>query len=89
MLSDLSWRALHPLINQTIADMLNEQQTVDVRSLRSRLRQLAETESDELMVLCYWQASKVLQRLPATVSGEQLMQAARHAFRSPLNHELD
>ncbi|WP_017348727.1 hypothetical protein [Pantoea sp. A4] len=69
--------------------MLNEQQTVDVRSLRSRLRQLAETESDELMVLCYWQASKVLQRLPATVSGEQLMQAARHAFRSPLNHELD
>lgn len=89
MLSDLSWRALHPLINQTIADMLNEQQTVDVRSLRSRLRQLAETESDELLVLCYWQASKVLQRLPATVSGEQLMQAARHAFRSPLNHELD
>ncbi|WP_369410957.1 hypothetical protein [Candidatus Pantoea multigeneris] len=69
--------------------MLNEQQTVDVRSLRSRLHQLAETESDELMVLCYWQASKVLQRLPATVSGEQLMQAARHAFRSPLNHELD
>lgn len=89
MLSDLSWRALHPLINQTIADMLNEQQTVDVSSLRSRLRQLAETESDELLVLCYWQASKVLQRLPATVSGEQLMQAARHAFRSPLNHELD
>jgi hypothetical protein len=40
------------------------------------------------MLLCYWQASKILMRLPTTVTASQLMTAARHAFRTPLNHDL-
>ena len=88
MHTDLSWKTLHRIINQTISDMLDEQQTLDVLSLRARLRELAEKEEDEVMVLCYWQASKILMRLPTTVTASQLMTAARHAFRTPLNHDL-
>lgn len=88
MHTDLSWKTLHHIINQTIADMLDEHQTLNVLSLRARLRELAEIEDDEAMVLCYWQASKILMRLPATVTASQLMSAARHAFRTPLNHDL-
>nr|WP_202403372.1 hypothetical protein [Pantoea sp. Taur] len=67
--------------------MVDEQQTLDVITLRRRLREMAENETDEEMVLCYWQASKVLTRLPPTVTASQLVEAARHAFRSPLNHD--
>lgn len=88
MHTDLSWKTLHQIINQTIADMLDEHQTLNVLSLRARLRELAESEDDEIMVLCYWQASKILMRLPTTVTASQLMNAARHAFRTPLNHDL-
>lgn len=88
MLSNISWKTIHDVINKTIEDMVDEQQTLDVLSLRSRLRELAETESDEIMVLCYWQANKVLTRLPPTVTASQLMSAARHAFRTPVSHEL-
>lgn len=88
MLTNLSWKIIHDVINKTIEEMLDEQQTVDVLSLRARLRELAETETDEVMVLCYWQASKVLTRLPPTVTAAQLMTAARHAFRTPMNHDL-
>lgn len=87
MLTNLSWKIIHDVINKTIEEMLDEQQSVDVLSLRARLRELAETETDEVMVLCYWQASKVLMRLPPTVTAAQLMTAARHAFRTPLNHD--
>jgi len=59
-----------------------------VLSLRARLHELAEKEEDEVMLLCYWQASKILMRFPTTVTGSQLMTAARHAFRTPLNHDL-
>lgn len=88
MLTNLSWKIIHDVILKTIEEMLDEQQTLDVLSLRARLRELAETETDEVMVLCYWQASKVLTRLPPTVTAAQLMTAARHAFRTPLNHDL-
>jgi len=88
LLTNLSWKIIHDVINKTIEEMLDEQQTVNVLSLRSRLRELAESETDEVMVLCYWQASKVLMRLPPTVTADQLMTAARHAFRTPLNHDL-
>lgn len=87
MYTDLTWKTLHQIINQTISDMLDEQQTINVLSLRARLREMAEKEEDEVMVLCYWQASKILQRLPATVTASQLMNVARHAFRTPLNHD--
>ncbi len=62
MLADLSWKIIHQVINQTIAEMVDEQQTLDVLSLRRRLREMAENETNEEMVLCYWQASKVLTR---------------------------
>ncbi|MEZ3498356.1 hypothetical protein [Pantoea sp. KPR_PJ] len=88
MLTNLSWKIIHDVINKTIEEMLDEQQTVDVPSLRARLTELAETEKDEGMVLCYWQAIKVLTRLPSSVTADQLMTAARHAFRTPLNHDL-
>lgn len=88
MLTNLSWKIIHAVINKTIEEMLDEQQTLNVLSLRARLRELAETETDEVMLLCYWQASKVLTRLPPTVTANQLMTAARHAFRTPLNHDL-
>lgn len=87
MQTDLSWKTLHHIINQTISDMLDDQQTINVLSLRAKLRELAEKEEDEMMVLCYWQASKILMRLPTTVTASQLMAAARHAFRTPLNHD--
>ena len=88
MYTDLTWKTLHRIINQTISDMLDAQQTIDVLSLRVRLHELAEQEEDELMVLCYWQASKILMRLPTTVTASQLMIAARHAFRRPMDHDL-
>lgn len=87
MLTNLSWKTIHDVIIKTIEEMLDEQQTLDVLSLRAKLRELAENETDEVMVLCYWQASKVLTRLPPTVTASQLMTAARHAFRTPLNHD--
>jgi hypothetical protein len=85
--TELSWKTLHQIINQTISDMLDEHQSINVLSLRARLRELAEKEEDEMMVLCYWQATKILMRLPTTVTASQLMAAARHAFRTPLNHD--
>lgn len=88
MYTDLTWKTLYRIINQTIADMLDEQQTLDVLSLRTRLLERAEKEEDEVMVLCYWQACKILRRLPATVTASQLMLAARHAFRAPLDNDL-
>jgi len=88
LLTNLSWKIIHDVILETIEEMLDEQQTLNVLSLRARLRELAESETDEVMVLCYWQASKVLTRLPPTVTAAQLMSAARHAFRTPLNHDL-
>lgn len=88
MFTELSWKIIHQIINQTIKEMVDEQQTLNVLSLRARLREMAEKETDEAMVLCYWQASKVLNRLPPTVTANQLLHAARHAFRTPLNHEL-
>ncbi|MDH2067053.1 hypothetical protein [Pantoea sp. GD03673] len=88
MHTDLTWKILHRVINKTISDMLDEQQSIDVLSLRARLHELAEKEEDEVMVLCYWQASKILMRLPATVTASQLMIAARHAFRTPMDHDL-
>ena len=87
MFADISWKIIHQVINETIAEMLDEQQTLNVSNLRGRLRDMAESETDELMVLCYWQASKVLMRLPANVTASQLVEAARTAFRSPLNHD--
>ncbi|MGK3142209.1 hypothetical protein [Pantoea sp. C2G6] len=87
MYTDLTWKTLHQIINQTISDMLDEQQTINVLSLRARLRELAEKEEDEVMLLCYWQASKILMRLPPTVTASQLMTAARHAFRTPLSFD--
>ena len=87
MFAEISWKIIHQVINQTIAEMVDEKQTLDVITLRRRLREMAENETDEEMVLCYWQASKVLTRLPATVTASQLVEAARHAFRSPLNHD--
>ena len=48
---------------------------------------MAENETNEEMVLCYWQASKVLTRLPPTVTASQLIEEARHAFRSPPSHD--
>jgi len=86
--TDLTWKTLYRIINQTIADMLDEQQTLDVPSLRARLLERAAKEEDEVMVLCYWQACKILRRLPATVTASQLMLAARHAFRAPLDNDL-
>lgn len=88
MYTDLTWKTLHRVINQTIADMLDEQQTLNVLSLRARLLELAEKEEDEVMLLCYWQASKILLRLPTTVTASQLMVAARHAFRTPPDYDL-
>jgi helix-turn-helix protein len=85
--TDLTWKILHRVINKTISDMLDEQQSIDVLSLRARLHELAEKEEDEVMVLCYWQASKILLRLPTTVTASQLMVAARHAFRTPMDHD--
>ncbi len=87
MFADISWKTLHHVINDTIAEMVDEQQTLNVSTLRGRLREMAESETDELMVLCYWQASKVLTRLPSNVTASQLVEAARTAFRSPLNHD--
>ncbi|ORM72722.1 hypothetical protein HA48_13195 [Pantoea wallisii] len=87
MFADLSWKIIHQVINQTIAEMVDEQQTLDVLSLRRRLKEMAENETNEEMVLCYWQASKILMRLPPTVTAGQLIDAARHAFRSPLSHD--
>lgn len=87
MLAEISWKIIHQVINQTIAEMVDEQQTLDVLTLRGRLREMAENESDEEMVLCYWQAMKVLTRLPPTVTASQLIEAARNAFRSPINHD--
>lgn len=87
MFAEISWKIIHQVINQTIAEMVDEQQTLDVITLRRRLREMAENETDEAMVLCYWQASKVLTRLPPTVTANQLVEAARHAFRSPFNHD--
>jgi hypothetical protein len=87
VLADLSWKIIHQVINQTIAEMVDEQQTLDVLSLRRRLREMAENETNEEMVLCYWQASKVLTRLPPTVTASQLIEEARHAFRSPPSHD--
>jgi hypothetical protein len=85
--ADISWKNIHQVISQTIAEMVDEQQTLDVLTLRGRLREMAENETDEEMVLCYWQAMKVLTRLPPTVTASQLIEAARHAFRSPINHD--
>ena len=87
MYTDLTWKILHRVINKTISDMLDEQQSIDVLSLRARLHELAEKEEDEVMVLCYWQASKILLRLPTTVTASQLMVTARHAFRTPMDHD--
>jgi len=86
--TDLTWKILHRVINKTISDMLDDQQSIDVLSLRARLHELAEKEEDEVMVLCYWQASKILLRLPTTVTASQLMVAARQAFRTPMDHDL-
>lgn len=88
MYTDLTWKTLYRVINQTISDMLDEQQTLDVLSLRHRLHELAERDEDDVMLLCYWQADKILKRLPSTITAAQLMEAARHAFRTPLDHEL-
>lgn len=87
MFANISWKIIHQVINETIAEMVDEQQTLNVSTLRGRLREMAESETDELMVLCYWQANKVLMRLPSTVTASQLVEAARTAFRSPLNHD--
>ncbi|ORM70311.1 hypothetical protein [Pantoea rwandensis] len=87
MFANIPWKSIHQVINQTIAEMVDEQQTLDVLTLRRRLQEMAESETDEVMVLCYWQASKVLTRLPPTVTASQLIEAARHAFRTPLNHD--
>ncbi|MDO6408994.1 hypothetical protein [Pantoea phytobeneficialis] len=87
MFADISWKNIHQVISQTIAEMVDEQQTLDVLTLRGRLREMAENETDEEMVLCYWQAMKVLTQLPPTVTASQLIEAARHAFRSPINHD--
>lgn len=89
MFTELSWKVIHQIINNTINEMMDDQQTLDVLSLRARLREMAEKETDEVLILCYWQASKVLNRLPPTVTASQLMHAARHAFRSPLDHDLN
>ncbi|AMG56580.1 hypothetical protein [Pantoea vagans] len=87
MYTDLTWKILHRVINKIISDMLDEQQSINVLSLRARLHELAEKEEDEVMVLCYWQASKILLRLPTTVTASQLMVAARHAFRTPMDYD--
>ena len=87
MYTDLTWKSLRRAINKTISDMLDEQQSIDVLSLRARRHELAEKEEEEVMVLCYWQASKILLRLPTTVTASQLMVAARHAFRTPMDHD--
>ncbi|EJL88867.1 hypothetical protein AC790_21190 [Pantoea sp. RIT-PI-b] len=87
MFANLSWKIIHQVLNETIAELMDEQQTLDVPTLRERLLEMAESETDELMVLCYWQASKVLMRLPPTVTASQLIEEARVAYRSPLNHD--
>ncbi|WP_343552968.1 hypothetical protein [Pantoea sp.] len=88
MFANLSWKIIRQVLSETIAEMMDEQQTLDVPALRGRLMELAESESDELMVLCYWQASKVLMRLPPTVTASQLLEEARLAYRTPLNHDV-
>jgi hypothetical protein len=85
--ANLSWKIIHQVLNETIAELMDEQQTLDVPTLRERLMEMAESESDELMVLCYWQASRVLTRLPPTVTASQLIEEARVAWRAPLNHD--
>jgi len=85
--ANISWKIIHQVIIETITEMMDEQQTIDVPTLRSRLMEMAESESDEAMVLCYWQASKVLMRLPPTVTASQLIEEARVAYRTPLNHD--
>lgn len=87
MFANISWKIIHQVIIETITEMMDEQQTIDVPTLRSRLMEMAESESDEAMVLCYWQASKVLMRLPPTVTASQLIEEARVAYRTPLNHD--
>lgn len=87
MLADLSWKIILQVIIKTIAEMADEQQTLDVPSLRHRLHEMAENETNEEWVLCYWQASKVLMQLPPTVTASQLIEAAREALRSPLRHD--
>lgn len=87
MFANLSWKIIHQVLNETIAELMDEQQTLDVPTLRERLMEMAESESDELMVLCYWQASRVLTRLPPTVTASQLIEEARVAWRAPLNHD--
>jgi hypothetical protein len=85
--ANISWKIIHQVLIETITEMMDEQQTIDVPTLRSRLMEMAESESDEAMVLCYWQASKVLMRLPPTVTASQLIEEARVAYRTPLNHD--
>lgn len=87
MFANLSWKIIRQVLSETIAEMVDEHQTLNVSTLRGRLMEMAESESDELMVLCYWQASKVLTRLPPTVTASQLIEEARLAYRTPLNHD--
>ena len=87
MFANISWKIIHQVLIETITEMMDEQQTIDVPTLRSRLMEMAESESDEAMVLCYWQASKVLMRLPPTVTASQLIEEARVAYRTPFNHD--
>jgi hypothetical protein len=50
--ANLSWKIIHQVLNETIAELMDEHQTLDVPTLRERLLEMAESESDELMVLC-------------------------------------
>lgn len=81
VLTDVSLKIIQQLIRQTIAGWADDHQMLDVISLMHRLEEMAENESDEALLLCYWQASKVLMRLPPKVTVAELLAAARDAVR--------
>ncbi len=81
MLTDVSLKIIQQLIRQTIAGWADDHQMLDVISLMHRLEEMAENESDEALLLCYWQASKVLMRLPPKVTVAELWAAARDTVR--------
>lgn len=87
MFAELPWKALLQLINRSIAEVVDEQQMLDVVRLRRRLHEMAECETDEDLVLCYWLAGRVLMRLPPTLSVKEFRTVVREALRAPLNHD--
>ncbi|QCR38138.1 hypothetical protein [Nissabacter sp. SGAir0207] len=64
---------MHKLLGEAVMSLLEDQGAVNNHTILERLTQLAEGESDEDVIMAYWQARKAFRQSASSAAARQAL----------------